>query len=127
MKVLSWNIRGLGGASRRLVVRVPLRSQKVQIAMLQKSKLKGVSDMLVKEIWGRRYVKWVAADAVGAAGGLLLVWDTRSVSVLNSWKDVFSLIVLVEYLEKNSKWLLLTFVYGQNISKRRMEFWKDWI
>eukprot|EP00268_Persea_americana_P001437 TRINITY_DN10442_c1_g1_i1.p1 TRINITY_DN10442_c1_g1~~TRINITY_DN10442_c1_g1_i1.p1 ORF type:complete len:115 (-),score=26.44 TRINITY_DN10442_c1_g1_i1:3-347(-) len=114
MKVLSWNIRGLGGASRRLVVKELLRSQKVQIAMLQELKLKGVSDRLVKEIWGRRFVKWVAVDAVGAAGRLLM-WDTRSVSVLNSWKDVFSLPVLVEDLENNSKWLL-TSVYGQNNS-----------
>ena len=52
----------------------------------------------MKEIWGRRNVKWVAVDAVGAAGGLLTLGDTRSVSMVKSWKDVFSLSVLVEDL-----------------------------
>ena len=77
MKVLSWNVRGLGGASRRLVVKEIVRSQKVQIVMLQETKLKGVSNNLVKEIWGRRSVKWVAVNAVGAAGGQMLLWDAQ--------------------------------------------------
>ena len=51
MKILSWNIRGLGRASHRLVVKDLIRSQKIHIAMLQESKLKEVSDRLVKEFW----------------------------------------------------------------------------
>ena len=84
MKVLSWNVCGLGGASRRLAVKEMVRSQKAQIAMLQGSKLKGVSKRFVKEIWGRRNIKWVAVDAVGAAGRLLMLWNTRSVSMVKS-------------------------------------------
>ena len=74
--------------------------------MLQESKLHGISDRGVAEIWGRRYVNGVAVDAVGAARGLLLMWDTRSVPVLNSWQGAFSLSVLVEDQTNNSKWLL---------------------
>lgn len=37
MKIVSWNVRGLGGASRRLVVKDLLRRQKVQIALLQET------------------------------------------------------------------------------------------
>lgn len=61
-----------------------VRSEKAHLAMLQESKLKGVSNRIMKEIWGKRFVKWVAVDAVGAAGagGLLLLWDTRSVLVV---------------------------------------------
>lgn len=39
MKILSWNVRGLGGATRRLVVKETLRSNKVQIALIQETKL----------------------------------------------------------------------------------------
>lgn len=88
----------MGGASRRLVVKEVIRSHKIQIAMLQESKLKCTSDRQVKEIWGGRNIKWVVVDAVGAAGRLLLMWDTRSISMLNSRKDAFSLSVLVEDL-----------------------------
>ena len=75
-----------------------IRSQKAQIVILQESKLKQVSERVVKEIWGRRQVDWVAVEAVGAASGLLTLWDTRTVSVERSWVDVFSLSVLVEDL-----------------------------
>ncbi|XXG82698.1 hypothetical protein AAC387_Pa10g0596 [Persea americana] len=101
-----------------------VKSQKVQIVILQESKLKEVSERVVREIWGRRNVKWVTVDAVGAAGGLLTLWDTRSVLVVKSYKDVFSLSVLVEDLMNNSKWLLLS-VYGPNNSHRRDDFWKE--
>ena len=60
--------------------------------------MKGVFERVVKEVWGRRQVKWVAVEAVGAAGGLRSLWDTRTVSVERSWVDVFSLSVLVEDL-----------------------------
>ena len=59
-------------------------SQKVQILMLQESKLKEVSNRLVRELWGWRYVNWVAVDAVGATGGQLSLWDTRSMSVVKN-------------------------------------------
>lgn len=61
---------------------------------------------------------WEVVHAVGAAGGLLLLWDTRAVSVIKRWKDVFSMSVLVKDLNNNSKWLL-TSVYGPNSSQRR--------
>ena len=115
MKVLSSNVCGLGGASRRLVVKEMVTSQKVQIVMLQESKLKEVFDRLVKELWGRGYVNWVVVDAVGAAGGQLLLWDTCLVSGVKSWKDIFSISVFVEDLTTNTKWLL-TSVYGPNSS-----------
>lgn len=61
-----------------------------------------MSDRVVKEIWGRIKVNWEAIDALGAVSGQLMIWDTRSISVLNSWKDVFSLLVLVEDMKNNS-------------------------
>lgn len=50
--------------------------------------------------------------------------DTRLVSVINSWKDVFSISVLVEDLKNNSIWLL-TSIYGPNNSKKRTELWRE--
>ena len=85
MKVPAWNVRGLGGASNKLVVKEMIMNQKAQIVILQEAKLKEVSERVVKEVWGRRQVKWVAVEAVGAVGGLLTLWDTRTVSVERSW------------------------------------------
>lgn len=66
----------------------------------------------------------MVVDTIGPTGGLLLMWDSRSFSLLNSWMDVFSISVLLEDLKNSSKWLL-TSVYGPNNSQRRFEFWRE--
>ena len=55
----------------------------------------------------------MAVDAVGSSGGQLVLWDSRSVSIINEGKDVFSALVLVEDLDSKSKWLIAS-VYGPN-------------
>ena len=90
MKIISWNVRGLGGALRRMVVKEMIRRQKVQITLIQETKLKEVNEKIVKEILGTRFIGWVAVESVG--------WDSRSVKILKSWRDGFSVSVAVEDL-----------------------------
>ncbi|XXG89343.1 hypothetical protein AAC387_Pa12g1363 [Persea americana] len=101
MKIFSWNVRGLGGAARRLVVKETLRSNKVQIALIQETKLSSMSNKIVREVWGSKYLRWIAIDAVGSAGGILLLWDSRYVVVSNTAKGEFSVSAEVEDLVIN--------------------------
>lgn len=39
-----------------------------QLALLQDSKLKTMSDSIAREVWGFRLVKWMAVDSVGSVG-----------------------------------------------------------
>lgn len=64
MKVISWNVRGLGGPERRKIVQDVLRNNKVQIALIQESKLRSMSDKIAREVWGGRSTKWVCLGAV---------------------------------------------------------------
>lgn len=124
MKIVSRNVRGLGGESQRMVVEEQLRWQKVQIVLLWETKLKKVSDSIIKEVWGSRFINWVAVDAVGYSEGMPVLWDKRSVSIINSRKDLFSPSVLMEDLDNKSKWLI-TSVYGPNEKQRRQDFCKE--
>lgn len=56
------------------MVKEPLRRQKVQIEMpvLQETKLKKVSDSIIKEVWGSILINWVSVDAVGSSGGMFV-------------------------------------------------------
>eukprot|EP00268_Persea_americana_P015177 TRINITY_DN16895_c1_g4_i1.p1 TRINITY_DN16895_c1_g4~~TRINITY_DN16895_c1_g4_i1.p1 ORF type:complete len:121 (-),score=21.24 TRINITY_DN16895_c1_g4_i1:157-519(-) len=78
------------GAARRQMVKELVRRQKVHIAMLQETKLKEVLHSIVRELWGRKHVKWVARDAIGTSGDLLVMWDSQFVDVSNSWVDEIS-------------------------------------
>ena len=102
MKILSWNVCGLGSAARRLTVNELLHRNKVQIALVRESKFSSLSEKIVEEVWGSRFVNWVSVDAVGSAGGFLLLWDTRHVTVSNNWKGEFTVSVEVEDLASNS-------------------------
>lgn len=111
MKILSWNVRGLGSEKKRMVVKDVICSNKVHVVMIQESKLKVMTDCISKEIWGSRYLKWQAIDSVGSAGGIILMWDTRKVHLLDSWGGEFSISALIREVEKSHRWMI-TSVYG---------------
>lgn len=123
MKILSWNVRGLGGPERRLLIKEMVKKNKAQVAMLQESKISSMTEEIIKEVWGRRHVKWICIDADGVAGGILILWDGRLITVSQSWRDQFSATV-VEDMEDNQKWIL-TSVYGPVDHHRRRDFWRE--
>lgn len=57
MKVISLNVRGMGNPERRMIIKEVLKFNKVQIAMLQISKLRLISDRIKRETWGGRFLK----------------------------------------------------------------------
>lgn len=58
MKIFSWNVRVLGSEERWMVVKDFISRNKVQMAMIRESKLRGMSDKITREIWGSRAVWW---------------------------------------------------------------------
>lgn len=49
---------------------------------------------------GSRYVKWSAVDSVGAAVGIILLWDVHKVHVLDCCGGSFSIYVIIKDVEK---------------------------
>lgn len=66
-KVLSWNLRGLGSLTRWMVVKDLRRRHNPLLLTIQESKLKAMSDSVAREVWGSRFVKWLAVDSGGAS------------------------------------------------------------
>lgn len=124
MKVLSWNVRGMGNPQRRMVIIEVLSFNKVQIAMIQESKLSSMSDKIQRETWGGRFCKCVCVDAVDSAGGIILLWDYCTNTVLDIYYGKFSVSAWVEDSSNNSRWFV-TSVYGPHSSQRPMDFWKE--
>lgn len=46
---------------------------------LQETKMEVMSRSLVKSLWGCHYVDWAYLGSVGAAEGILVMWDKRVV------------------------------------------------
>lgn len=60
MKIVSWNVHGLGCQVKRAAVKVLLRSWRANIRLIQETKLSVASQNIIN---------WVYCEANGASGG----------------------------------------------------------
>jgi hypothetical protein len=81
MKLVSWNIRGLGGFEKRKKVRLLVGEKAPFILCLQETKLQFCDDFLGTSLWGNTPCDFSYRPSVEASGGLLTVWDTSEVEV----------------------------------------------
>ncbi|KAK2430958.1 DNA-(apurinic or apyrimidinic site) endonuclease [Trifolium repens] len=84
MKVVSWNVRGLGRVYKRKEVRSLVREKQPLIVCLQETKLQVCDDSLCTSLWGSASFGFSFRPSVGASGGLLTIWDTTEVEVWSS-------------------------------------------
>jgi hypothetical protein len=57
---------------------------KVDLVCFQKTKMQSILNGFVQSLWGCPYVDWCHVDSRGASGGILLMWDHRAVSRIDS-------------------------------------------
>ncbi|XP_045831047.1 exodeoxyribonuclease-like [Trifolium pratense] len=81
MKIISWNIRGLGGFEKRKEVLKLVGDLKPFIICLQETKLQSCDVFLCSTLWGSSSHAFSFRPSVGASGGLLTLWDTSEVEV----------------------------------------------
>jgi hypothetical protein len=90
LRILSWNVRGLNNPHKCDRVKFWLRQWKCDIVCLQETKLEFLDRRIIRSLWGNPYVDWEFLEAVGTAGGVLLLWDKRVVEKLDSFVGRFS-------------------------------------
>lgn len=84
-----------------------------------------MNNSITTKVWGNRSINRVSIDAMGTISRILLLWDNRSVRASDKGKREFPVLVLLEDLLNNSKWLV-TSVYGPRSSQSRMDFGRNW-
>ena len=81
------------------------------IFCLQETKIQTLSKGLVRSLGSGRWLDWVALDAYGSTGGLLICWDKRSLEVLEMKVGNFSISCRFRNVEDGLTWIF-TGVYG---------------
>jgi len=94
MKIISYNVRGLGGGEKRVEVRRLVEEKNPFVLCIQESKLGFVDDFLVKSIWGNATFGFSFQPSVGASGGLVTVWDSSLVDVWSSMIFAHALVII---------------------------------
>jgi exonuclease III len=111
LKILSWNVRGLNDRGKRLCIKNMIKDWQADIICLQETKLKLITDPIVRSLWRCRYVDWLFLGSSGASGGILLMWDSRVVEKLKGAVGYFSVSCKFKNVEDHHVWMF-TGVYG---------------
>ena len=78
IKIISWNVRGANHVSKRKLIKMFLKTQKVDVVCIQKTKWKSCSKGLARSLVLSSFVDWVASCSGGASEGVVILWDTRA-------------------------------------------------
>ena len=96
LKLLSWNVRGLNNPQKRVIAKNLLAEWKCDVVCLQETKLDSINSTGVMNLWGSRFVVWVALDANHTTGGVLSIWDRRMFEKVDCVVGRFSIFVYIE-------------------------------
>ena len=124
LRLLSWNVRGANDSSKRRVIKVVIRSQRVDLFSLQETKIQTLSEGLVRSLGSGRWSNWVAMDALGYAGGMLICWYKRSLKVMETEVGKFSVSCRIRNVEDGLTWIF-TSAYGPFSKKDRDCLWEE--
>jgi exonuclease III len=118
LKIISWNVRELNDPNKRLQIKNLIKSWRADVTCLQETKLEVMSLSLVKSLWGCHYVDWAYLGSVGAARGILVMWDKRVVEKVEEVVGRFSISVTFQNVEDQFVWAF-SGVYGPNFTNER--------
>ena len=124
IRLLSRNVCGVNDSSKRRVIKAVIRSQRVDLFYLQEAKIQTLSEGLVRSLGSGRWSDWVALDAYGSAGGLLICWDKRSLEVLEMEVGNFSISCRFRNVEDGLTWIF-TGVYGPFSREDKDCMWEE--
>lgn len=123
MKILSWNTRGLGDKTKRMVVKRSIKRLNPNLVLIQETKKDIIDLVLVKELWSYKDIGWSFVEAIGRSGGILTMWDESKISVAQVLKGGYSLTVKCLTINKKSFWI--TNVYRPNDYRERKHLWAE--
>ncbi|XP_057418965.1 uncharacterized protein LOC130713191 [Lotus japonicus] len=84
MIVLSYNVRGLGSSVKLRALRELVLKEKVDMLLLQETKLEEVNQRICNAIWGSDECSWCYKASEGRSGGILCIWQIGKFNILDS-------------------------------------------
>ena len=123
MKIISWNVRGLGSKTKRGVIKDLVKKENPDIIVFQETKKETIDWKVIAGIWGVRFKEWVWLPAIGRSGGILIAWDVRAVTKIESVVGSFTISVKFQMSQGDDWWL--SGVYGPCRKAERKEFWEE--
>lgn len=90
MKVIYWNVKGLGSLKKNISIKETFRKFKLDFIMLQEPKNMEINKRCLSSIWGISSPEWISSPADGTAGGMLIGWKSDLFEAYQTEYGVFS-------------------------------------
>lgn len=121
IKLLCWNVRGLGDESKCNVVRNVIKDSRCDLLCIQETKLneKNLSYVLraLPSFFQRQVV---SVDARGSAGGIVIAWK-HSYELVSSWATPHTCTAILKQVSTGQE-MAITNVYGPSIEGHKSQF-----
>ncbi|XP_026402743.1 uncharacterized protein LOC113298262 isoform X2 [Papaver somniferum] len=124
LKVLSWNIRGLGQDPKVVAVRNVILKNNPAIVTIQESKWEVIDDKLIRSLWGSNRCNYVYQASEGASGGIIIMWKEGVVVMGDHLIGVFSLSIEFRNVADDFVWIF-TSVYGASDVGYYNQCWQE--
>ncbi|KVI01510.1 Endonuclease/exonuclease/phosphatase, partial [Cynara cardunculus var. scolymus] len=124
LKILSWNVNGMGKESKRRWVKNAGQENKISFLCLQESKMVIQQDWQVASVWGGPQFQFAAIDPVGHSSGLITIWNDSLFQAQCVEKKEGFIAVMGSWLASKLTMGVIN-VYAPQDSKRKRLLWTE--
>ena len=78
MNIISYNIRGLGRGIKWPAIRRLVNENHIDLLCIQETKIESINKLLCQALWGNSKFSWESYPSANSAGGILCVWNEKS-------------------------------------------------
>ncbi|XP_057415016.1 uncharacterized protein LOC130709903 [Lotus japonicus] len=124
MRILTYNIRGLGNSVKWRIIRELIIKEEVNFACFQETKLETIDVRLCKSLWGDDSFEWTFLPAINRGGGLLCVWDRSTFKLIQEHIGRGFICLRGEWGEDGLPCIFTNF-YGSCTMHEKIQQWEE--
>ncbi|WJX40941.1 hypothetical protein P8452_28364 [Trifolium repens] len=124
MKLISYNIRGLGGKAKKSDIRKIILQNSPDLVCIQETKVEKLDRRICTSLWGSNEFDFVFKEADGRSGGLLTIWGLESFKLTSSVCLNHAQITTGIWLKDNTLVVFVN-VYAPCDPKLKAECWNE--
>lgn len=124
MKIIFWNIRGLGSAGRRGQFKDLMRHHHFEVVCLQETIIKEFSAHVLSDLVNGQDFSWVWTEAEGHSGGTLTGVKNGDIELISTNKGAFFSSIKAKSRKDDLIWEVVN-VYGPVQDEKKQEFLEE--
>ena len=120
MKLISYNVRGLGRGVKWGAIRRMIKQETVDLICLQETKKEMVDKPMCQALWGNVDVNWEMLPATNSAGGILCLWSDKSFRLQRKIIGNGFILMVGEWIQEAQMITLVTIYSPCDIHNKRI-------